>query len=184
MFILNFCPFFPSGHVHIVCETCMILITPTNQNSIREEIKSRLNSGNACYHLVQNLSSSSVLTKNIKIKTYRTLILPVVWYGCVTRSLTLREEHGIRVSENRVLRRILGQMRIGNREWKKLHNEELNDLYPSHNIVRVIKSRRMRWAGHVARMGERRGVYRCIQNFGWESWGKENTWKNQAWMGG
>ena len=75
----------------------------------------------------------------------------------------LREEHGLRVFENMVLRRILGPK--GNDvagEWRKLHNEELNDLYYSTNIVRVIKSRRMRWAGHVARMGERRGVYRVL----------------------
>ena len=107
--------------------------------------------------------SSSLLSKNIKIKIYRTIILPVVLYGCETWSLTLREERRSRLSENRVLRRIFGSKRDEvTGEWRKLHNEELNDLYCSHNIVWVIKSRRMRWAGHVARMGERRGVNRVL----------------------
>jgi len=85
--------------------------TLTNQNSIQEEIKSRLKSGNACYHSVQNLLSSSLLSKNLKIKIYRTVILPVVLYGCGTWSLTLREERRLRVFENRVLRRIFGLKR-------------------------------------------------------------------------
>jgi len=104
---------------------------------------------------VQNLLSSSLLSKNLKIKIYRTVILPVVLCG----SLTLREENRRRVLENRVLRRIFGPKRDKvTREWIKLHNEELNDLYSSPKIVRVIKSR-IRWAEHVARMVERRGVH-------------------------
>ena len=112
---------------------------------------------------MQNLLSSSLLSKNLKIKIYRTIILPLVLYGCETWSLTLREERRLRVFENRVLRRIFGPE--GDEvtgEWRKVHNEELNNLYSSPNIVRVIKSRRMRWAGHVARMGEMRGVYRVL----------------------
>ena len=83
------------------------------------------------------------------------IILPVVLYGCETWSLTLREERRLRVSENRVLRRVFGPKRDEvTEEWRKLHNKELRDLYSLPNIVRVVKSRRMRWAGHVARMGE------------------------------
>ena len=119
--------------------------TLTNENSIQKEIKSRLKLGNACYHSVQKLLAYSLLSKNLKIKIYRTIILPVVLYGCETWSLTLKEEHRLRVSENRVLRRIFGPKRDGvTEEWRKLHNEELNDLYSSSNIVRVIKSRRLR----------------------------------------
>ena len=95
--------------------------------------------------------------KNQDIYIYRTLILPIVLYGCETWSLTLREERKLRVFENKVLRRIFGPRRDKvTEEWRRLHNEELNDLYSSSSIVRVIKSRRMRWAGHVARMGEER----------------------------
>jgi len=104
-----------------------------------------------------------MLSKNLNIKIHRTIILPVVLCGCETWSLTLREERRLRVFENRVLRRIFGPKRDEvTGERRKLHNEELNDLYTSPNIVQVIKSRRMRWAGHVARMGERRDVYRVL----------------------
>jgi hypothetical protein len=100
---------------------------------------------------------------NIKIKIYRTVILSVVLYGCETWSFTLREEGRFKVFENRVLRRIFGPMRVKvTGERRKLLNEELNDLCCAHNIVGVIKSRRMRLAGHVARMGERRGAYRVL----------------------
>jgi hypothetical protein len=79
-----------------------------NQNLIEEEIRRRFKSDNACYHLVQNLLSSRLLSKNIIIRMYKTIILPVVLYGYETWSLTLREEHRLRVFENRVLRRIFG----------------------------------------------------------------------------
>jgi hypothetical protein len=101
-------------------------------------------------------------TKNLKIKIYKTVILPVVLYGCETWSVTLREEHRLRVFENRELRRIFGPKREEDGSWRKLHNDELHSLYSSPNIVRVIKSRRMRWAGHVTRMVEGRGVYRVL----------------------
>jgi len=94
------------------------------------------------------------------IEIYRTIILPVVLYGCETLSLTLREERKLRMFENMVLRRIFGPRREEvTGEWRRLHYEELNHLYCSPNIVWVIKWRRMRWAGHVARMGKERG---CI----------------------
>jgi hypothetical protein len=133
--------------------------TVTNQNFIQEEIKRRLNSRNACYHSVQNLLSSRLLSKNAKVRIYKTIILPVVVYGCETWSLTVREEHKLSVFENRVLR-IFGPKRDGvTGGWRKLHNEELHNLYSSPSIIRIIKSRRMRWAGHLARMGEKRNVY-------------------------
>jgi len=104
-----------------------------------------------------------LLSRKLKIEIYRTIIVPVVLYGCEAWSLTLREERKLRVFENMVLRRIFGPRRDEVKgEWRRLQNEELSDLYSSPNIVRVIKSRRMRWAGHVARMGEERGVYRVL----------------------
>jgi hypothetical protein len=113
-------------------------------------------SGNACCHSVQTLLSSLLLSKNLKVRIYKTTILPVVLYGCETWSLTLREEHRLRVFEKRVVRRIFGPKRDEvTGEWRKLHSEELRDLYSSQSIIRMIKSRRMRWAGHVARMGRR-----------------------------
>jgi hypothetical protein len=137
--------------------------TVTNHNLIQEEIKRRLNSGNACYHSVQNLRSSHLLSKNLKIRIYKTIILSAVLYGCATWSLTFREEHRLRVFENRMLRRIFGPKKDEvTGEWRKLHNEKLRDLYSSPSIIRIIKSRRMRWAGHVARVGEKRNAYRLL----------------------
>jgi hypothetical protein len=90
-------------------------------------------------------------------------MLPVVLYGCESWSLTLKEECRLRGFENKVLRRIFGPKRDEvTGEWRILHKKELYALYSSQNIIRVIKSRRLRWAGHVARMGERRGKYRAL----------------------
>jgi hypothetical protein len=134
----------------------------TNQNDIRDEIKGRLISGNACYYSIQKLLSSCLTSKNLKIKIYKSVILPVVLYACETWSPTLRQEHRLSVFENRVLRRIFGPKRDEDGSWRKLHNDELHSLHSSPNIVRVIKSRRMRWVGHVARIEEGRGVYRVL----------------------
>jgi hypothetical protein len=111
---------------------------------------------------VRNLLSSSFLSKNKKIQIYRTNILPVVLYGCETWSLTLREERKPRVSENRVPRKIFGPKRDEVKGGlRKLHDDELSDLYSLPNTIPVIKSR-MRWAGHLARMGDRRLAYRVL----------------------
>jgi hypothetical protein len=110
--------------------------TLTNQNDIHDEIKGRLNSGNACYLSVQILSSRLTL-KKLKFKIYKAVILPVVLYGCEISSLTLREEHTLRVFENRVLREIFGPKREEHGSWRKLHNDELHSLYSSPNRVRV-----------------------------------------------
>ena len=106
--------------------------------------------------------SSRLLSKNLKIKVYNTIIWPVVLYGCETWSLTLREESRIRVFGNRILRRIFGPKRDENGEWRRLHNEELHGWYRSPSIARMIKSRRLRWAGHVARMEEGRSAFKIL----------------------
>jgi hypothetical protein len=130
---------------------------------MHEEIKSGLNSGNACYHSVQSLLSSRLLSRNLKVKIHKTIILPVVLYGCETWSLTLREERRLRVSENRVLRRIFRpEWDEGMGEWRRLYSGELHNVYSSPDIIRQIKSRKISWAGHVARMGEGRNVYRVF----------------------
>jgi hypothetical protein len=93
---------------------------------------------------------------------YKTVVLPVVLYGCEALSLILREEHRLRVFENRVLRTIFVPKSEGNGSWRKLHIDELHNLYSSPNIVRVIKSRRIWWTEHVARMVGRRDVHRAL----------------------
>jgi hypothetical protein len=111
--------------------------TLTDQNHMHGEINNRLNSGNACYHSVQSLLSSHLLSRNVKFEIYETILLPVVLYGCESWSLTLREEHRLRVFQNRVLRRIFGPKRDEvTGEWRELHNGELHNLYSSPDIIR------------------------------------------------
>jgi hypothetical protein len=129
---------------------------------IQEDIKRRLNSGNACYLSVHNHLSSRLLSKNVKIRIYKTIILPVVLYGCGTWSLILREVHRLRVFENRVLRRIFRLQRdnvIG--VWRKLHNEKLHNLYslPS-NYNDEVKEDEMGRACSV--YGDKRNAYRIL----------------------
>jgi hypothetical protein len=136
--------------------------TLTDQNCIK--IKSRLNLGNACYHSVQSLFSSRLLSRNVKVKIYKTIILPFVLYRCETWSLTLREEHRLRVFENRVLRRIFGPKRVEvTGEWRKLHSKELHSLYLSPDIIRQdqVKSNEVGRACGTHGRGEKR-----VQGFG------------------
>jgi GNAT superfamily N-acetyltransferase len=107
--------------------------------------------------------SPSLLSKSVNIKIHITIILPLVLYGCETWSLARGEERRLRVLENVVLMRIFGSERDDvTAEWRTLHNEELYALCFSRDIIRVIKSRRLRGVGHVARVGERRGAYRAL----------------------
>jgi hypothetical protein len=112
----------------------MLGVTVTDQNLVHEEIKSRLNSVNACCHSIQNLLSSRLLSKSVRIN------IPVDRRGCETSSLTLREEHRLRVLDNRMLRRMFGlKMDEIIRDCRKMHSEELHNLYSSPNIIRMIK---------------------------------------------
>jgi len=116
-----------------------------NQNSIHEEIKSRLKSGKVSCRSVQNLLSASLISKNSNIKIYRIIILPVVFMGVKLGLSDTGEERKLKVFENRLLRTIFGPKRDeASGEWRRLHNEELYDLYCSSNIIRVVKSRRIR----------------------------------------
>jgi hypothetical protein len=146
--LLSLCQNAGQNHDIKIADSCFenvaqfrYLGTPiTNQNLIQEEIMRRLNSGNACYHSVQNLLSSRLLSKNINIRLYKTINLPIVLYGCDTCSLALREEHRLRVFEKRVLRRIFGPKRDEvTGDWRKLRNEELRNLYSSTSIIIIIK---------------------------------------------
>jgi hypothetical protein len=115
------------------------------------------------------------LSRNFKI--YKIIILPVVPYGYQSWSVILKEEHRLRVFENRVLRRIFGsKCDEVTREWRKLHNGELHKFYPPLDIIREIRSRRMRWAGHVESMG---GGETCLA-FWWETPKEKATWKEKA----
>jgi hypothetical protein len=121
-------------------------------------------------------SQKDNLKQRVKVKKHKTIILPFVLYGCETWSLTIREEHRLRVFENRVPRRIFGPKRDEvTGEWRKLHNEKLHNLYSSPNFIRQIKSRRMKCVGHVARMGQE-----SVQGFAGKARRKRATKKTEA----
>jgi hypothetical protein len=133
--------------------------TVTNQNFIQEEIKRRLNSGNACYHTAQSLQFSRLLSTNVRMRIYKTIILSVILYMCETWSLILREEHRLRVFKSKVLTRLFRRKRDEvSGGWRKLRNEEIRYLHYSPSIIRMTHPRKMRWAGHVALMGEKRNM--------------------------
>jgi hypothetical protein len=126
-------------------------------------IKSRVDEIQEMLAIIQSkIFCLPVSYKKLNIKIYKTVILPVVLCGCENWSATLREEHRLRIFENRVLRRIFGPKRKEDGSWIKLDNEELHNLYSSPNTIRMIKSMRMRWAGHVACIGQERDVYRVL----------------------
>jgi hypothetical protein len=165
--------------------------TQGNQNYIHEKINREVKSANAGCLSVLNLLSSSLLSRRVKIKIYRTIVLLFVLYGCETWSLTLKEEYRLRVFENRVLRRIFGPRRHKvTGAWRRLDKEELYFLYSSPSIIRVIKSRRLRWTGHIARMGERSCAYRVLvgtskgrRPLGRTRHRSEDIFKTEKWVG-
>ena len=119
--------------------------------------------GNACYYSHEKILSSCLLSTKLKVKTYKTIILPVLQYGCETWSLTLREEHRLRVFENKVLRKIFGAKKDKiTGKWRKLHNVELHLVYGPSYIIKNLKSRRLKQAGHIAHMEESRNAYRVL----------------------
>jgi hypothetical protein len=120
--------------------------------------------------------SSRLLSRNVKVKIYKTITVPVVLYGCETWSITEREEHRLGVFENRVLRRIFGPKRDEvTGEWRKLHNEELHNFYSSPNIIRQVKANEVGGACGTHRRGEK-----SVQGFGRKARRKETTWKTKA----
>jgi hypothetical protein len=126
--------------------------------------------------------SSRLLSRNVKVKIYKTIILPVVLYGCETWSLTLREEHRWRVFENRVLRRMFGpKMDEVTGEWRKLHNEEPNNLYSSPDIISQVEVKANEVGGACGTHG--RGE-KSVQGFGGKAQRKETIWKTEAYVGG
>jgi hypothetical protein len=120
--------------------------------------------------------SASLLSRNVKVKIYKTIILPVVLYGCETWSLILREKHRLRVFENRVLRRIFGPKRDEvTGEWRKLHNKEHQNLYSSPEIIRQVKANEVGRACGTHGRGEK-----SVQGLGGKARRKETTWKTKA----
>ena len=116
-----------------------------------------------CYYSLEKILSFCLLSKKLKLYRHETIILSVVLYGSETWSLTLREEHKLRMFENKVLRKIFGAMRDKiTGEWRKVQNAELHALYSLPNITRNLKLRRLRWAGHVACMEQSRNTYRVL----------------------
>jgi hypothetical protein len=139
-------------------------MTPTNQNCMHEEIKTRINLGNSCYYSARNHLSTHLQSRNTKIKIYKNIILPAALYGCETWSLTLREEYRLRVFNNTVMRNIFGTNREEvTGDWRRLQNEELNYLFCSHNIIRVNQIKKNKLSAACSMYGREE---KCIQDFG------------------
>jgi hypothetical protein len=132
----------------------------TNQNYIHEGIKNRLHLDNACYYSIQNLLSSHLLSRKVKIKTYKTIILPAALCGCIDLSSKGRTQ---RMSENNVMWRIFEPKKEEvERGWEKWHDKELHNFYSLPNITKMIKSMSMWWVEHVACMGKIRHAYKIL----------------------
>jgi hypothetical protein len=141
---------------------CTVQIFGNNSNKSKSDSGGNQEETEFRYCLL-SISASCLLSKNEKIRIYKTIILPVTLYGYETLCLTLREDNRLRVFENGVLRRIFGLRRVEvTKGWRKLHNGELHILCSWPSIIRMIESREMRWSGHMAQMGEKRNGYRIL----------------------
>jgi hypothetical protein len=125
-------------------------------NSTSCEVHARILSGNSCYYSCGKLMKSRALNRNLKLKIYKSLIGPVVTYGCEAWTITTRDEQHLRIFERKILRKIFGPIQDKDRSWRIRMNHELNELIGNADIVRFIKSRRIAWLGHVMRMDEKR----------------------------
>jgi hypothetical protein len=132
-------------------------------NSISSEIQARNLSGNRCYHAYGKLMKSRALNRSSKLKIYKSLIRPVVTYGCEAWILTNRDEQNLRIFERRILRKIFGPVQNGDGSWRIRMNYELSKLVQNADIVRFTKSRRMAWLGHVMQMDEKRTPKRILE---------------------
>jgi len=132
-------------------------------NSISSEIQVRILSGNRCYYAYGKLMKSRALNRSSKLKIYKSLISPVVTYGCEAWTLTNRDEQHLRISERRILRKIFGPVQSEDGSWRIIMNYELNELIGNADIVKFIKSRRIAWLGHVMRMDDKRTRKRILQ---------------------
>jgi hypothetical protein len=125
-------------------------------NSNNSEIQARILGGNRYYYAYGKLMKSGALNKSSKLKIYKSLIRPVVTYGCEAWALTNRDEKHLRTFERRILRKIFGPVQNKDGSWRIIMNYELNKLIEKADIVRFIKSRRIAWLGHVMRMDDKR----------------------------
>jgi hypothetical protein len=132
-------------------------------NSISSEIQARILSGNRCYYAYGKLMKSGALNESSKLKIYKSLIRPVVTYGCEAWTLTNRDEQHLKIFERRILRKIFGPVQNEDGSWRVRMNYELNELIRNSDIVRFIKSRRIAWLGHVMRMDDKRTPKRILQ---------------------
>jgi hypothetical protein len=140
-------------------------------NSTSSEIKARILSGNRCYYAYRKLMKSRALNRSSKLKIYESLIRPIVTYGCESWTLTNRDEQYLRISERRILRKILSPVQNEKGFWRIRMNHELNDPIKNADIVRCVKSKRMAWLGHMIRMEERRIPKRVLE---WKPIGRRN----------